>query len=246
MPKRKIALQSKKNTRALRRPASPLLLLAAQCGSPGSFTDDFSEPLGALFMAHLADQFAEALANDKLEAALSMLAGCPQLALIPCRKALYSALHWSCASTRLAPATRALLLLGCDPLGYPLGGSASDDESTNTPLRWAVSSGNLDSLRALLSAGASPTLGDLHEACRNAQGACAIAILDSAPQLDPFAPVGRMGVHCHATLAQAARSLRNPINDGRLRVEQALAAFERRSLMGLFPKASENRASKRL
>jgi hypothetical protein len=206
---------------------SPLSRLATLC-------QPFNEPSAdaqpsPVFIAMLCEQFAEALADDKLESAMAMLAGCPQLALLPCRKALYSALHWSCASVRLAPATRALLELGCDPWGYPARNDSAD--ASNTPLRWAVSSGNLESLRALLHAGALPTLGDLHEACRNAQGACAMAILSSAPLLDPFEPIGPHGAHCYSALEEAARSLRNPINDYRLQVDQALAAFEQAALM---------------
>lgn len=211
-------------------PLSVLLELAESSESRGALTEPKSET--PLFMHHLGEQFAEALANEKLETALSMLAGCPSLATMPCRKALFSALHWSCASERLAPATRALLVLGADPMGFPLS-DKSADHASNTPLRWAVSSGNLPSLQALLRAGARPELADLHEACRNAQGACAMALLDARPDLDPFASIHDSS--CHQALVDSAKNLRSPIEEKRLHVDEALAQFERIALNSLCP-----------
>lgn len=205
------------------RSKSPLQRLALDIANPALF-ECISQD--SIFMRHLGEQFASALADGKIETALAMLAGCPALARLPCKKALFSALHWSCASVALAPATRALLLLGCDPLGYPGEYPNDVERASNTPLRWAISSGNLPSLSALLAAGAKPDINDLYEACRNAEGACAIAIMTAAPHLNPFEPTGQAGLNCHQALIDAAESTRNPFNESRLLIDEALSDFE--------------------
>lgn len=205
------------------RKKSPLQRLALDIANPALF-ECISQD--SIFMRHLGEQFASALADGKIETALAMLAGCPSLARLPCKKALFSALHWSCASVALAPATRALLLLGCDPLGYPGEYPNDVERASNTPLRWAISSGNLPSLSALLAAGAQPDINDLYEACRNAEGSCAIAIMAAAPHLNPFEPTGHGGLNCYQALIDAAESTRNPFNESRLLIDEALSSFE--------------------
>lgn len=189
---------------------------------------------GGEFMRRLADQFTAAVADGKLESSMAMLAGCPELAKMPCRKAFFSALHWSCANVSLAPVTRALLSLGCDPLGFPSPEQGAEGRH-NSPIRWAASSGNLPALSALLGAGARPDLEDLMEACRNAQGACAMAIVEAAPELDPFAPAVAGGACCFDALREAAASLRCAVNDKRLQVDEALGCFEALALARQLP-----------
>jgi ankyrin repeat protein len=177
-------------------------------------------------MAHLAEQFACAVADGQLESSLAMLAGCPGLASIPCRKALYSSLHWSCASVKLAPLTRALLALGCPVDGFASTSGRSDSDS---PLRWAASCGNRESLDALLSYGARPVLTDLLEACRRARGACALAMLSAAPDLDPNeSPAGSES--CKSALVRASQEL-SPISSELAEgIQQALSYFEKLAL----------------
>jgi hypothetical protein len=214
------------------RSKSPLQRLALDIANPS-----FMAPISpdSVFMCNLGDQFASSLADGKIETALAILAGCPSLARLPCKKALFSALHWSCASAALAPATRALLFLGCDPLGYPGDYPNDVERASNTPLRWAISSGNLPSLTALLAAGAKPHIHDLYEACRNAEGACAIAIMTSASDLNPFEPIGHRGLTCHQALLEAAESNRDPFNESRLLIDEALSVFQAWALNHALP-----------
>lgn len=202
-------------------PRSPLGRLIAK-GGPASELGD-----SLFFSRALCDQFAQAVADENRETALAMLAGCPQLARMPCRKALHSALHWSCASPAMAPLAEALLRLGADPTGtFP--GEAPAREPANTPLRWAASSGSLRAVAALLGAGARPMLGDLREACRSGQGACGLAILDARPDLDPFADLD--GQSCHQALSAAVEGMTRGFAEGPRGARALMAAFERRAI----------------
>ena len=218
--------QAKKRGR-IKPQASPLGRLAKKHDfDKGWLFARLSDPK-SVNIGRLCDQFAQTVCDGHLEASMAMLAGCPALALLPCRKALFSALHWSCSIVSMSPLTHALLSLGCDPEGYPAPEHAGlSDRHHNSPIRWAVSSANRASLAALLSFGAKPEIDDLYEACRNAQGGCAIALMEAMPQADPFAPIGPYGQSCHQALLEAARTLRNPINADRLKVEQAASLFE--------------------
>lgn len=209
----------------------------AQSSPMGSLCQSFMEAehhrsldeLGSLYMRALSEQFATSVADGNLEASMAMLAGCPALARMPCAKSLISALHYSCASARMAPLTRALLALGCDPQGNPRApGQVADGSSS--PLRWAASSGSLGAIQALLKAGAKPKIGDLHEACRQARGDCVSALLSAAPKLDPFKPFGGHKTSCDAALRTAASERRAFSPENRLSIEMALADFERWAL----------------
>lgn len=207
--------------------ASPLAGLLQASGGSAFLVDGLPAPA---FMEALGSQLANALADGRLESALAMLAGCPGLALIPCRKAFFSALHWSCSSEQMAPATSALLSLGCDPAGYPLPESSPEERASNTPLRWAISSGSLLAVEALIAAGATPGIDDLFEACRNAQARCALAIAEARPDLDPFEP-SRPGLpHCVQALFEAAAALSPGERAKRPLLAEALSHFEARSL----------------
>lgn len=180
-----------------------------------------------VFSRALCDQFAQAVADENRETALAMLAGCPQLARMPCRKALHSALHWSCASPVMAPLAEALLRLGADPTGVMPGGDTVC-EPVNTPLRWASSSGSLRAVKALLAAGVLPELSDLREACRSGQGACGLAIFEARPELDPFADLD--GQSCHQALDAAVSSMTLFNAEASISARALMAAFERRAI----------------
>lgn len=215
--------------------ASPLAALLACSGDSPAMRRGHPSPA---FLDALGSELANALADGRLECALAMLAGCPALALMPCRKAVFSALHWSCSSERLAPATRALLALGCDPSGYPIPGSAPGERASNTPLRWAISSGSLPALLALISAGARPGLDDLFEACRNAQARCALAIAQARPDLSPFESPGPGLPHCFQALFDAAAALSPSDRAARPLLEEALCVFESRALLDSAPESA--------
>ena len=174
------------------------------------------------FARALAEQFLDAVADCKLEAALAMLAALPSLATRRERKAGRGALHWCCASPSMAPCAKALLALGCPVDGFE---PALDD----SPLRWAADAGSLEALEALLALGAPARPGDLLAACRRAHGACAMALVRARPALDPFA--GSQGLpSAFEALASACEAFSHPFNEQRLRAREALAFFERLAL----------------
>ena len=242
--------QSTQNVSNIIRPEdSPLGLLVQNNDYPDGWLYDGLSDVDSIHMFKLCEYFAQTVCDGRLEAAMAMLAGCPSLAKLPCRKAHFSALHWSCSIVAMAPLTQALLFLGCDPEGFPFfEHEPASERKHNSPIRWAVSSGNQQSLKALLSYGAQPEVDDLYEACRNAQGACAIALVAYLPQFDPFAPIGPSGQTCYQTLLDAAHTFKTPLNEHRLMVQQALSLFEFMSITSHVdsPDSAADTSNKRL
>lgn len=204
----------------------------------------------------LSEAFHKHLDQRDAHAALSALASEPELASRLPARAGHSPVHWACASAALAPVLEALLAMGACPQGrvlvdgelrLPLGCSQS-------PMEWAVSSGNAEAVGALARAGAPASPSFLLLACLSAEGACAVALLDAfGPEaLLPFEawerPVGEAGPPLSAWDALLLASERRFDPDIALRraIPLALSRFERLLLERASGSASSGKSSSRL
>lgn len=153
------------------------------------------------YFNRLAAAFFQHMDQQDAQAALAILASEPELARRLPARAGHSAAHWACASLALAPVLEALLALGACPLGRELRGEAPllPLGCSQTPMEWAICSGNDQAVAALALAGAPACPSNLLLACLAGQGGCALALLNACETsaLAPFdaleRPAGDMG-----------------------------------------------------
>lgn len=185
----------------------------------------------------LSEAFHRHLDQRDAHAALSALASEPELASRLPARAGHSAVHWASVSLCLAPVLQALLAMGACPLGRVL---VDDELSTplgcaQSPMAWAIGSGNPEGVLALARAGATASPSDLLMACLSGEGACACALLDAfgVEALRPFDPLdrpaGALGppISAWSALTQSAQRALDPAIERQRALPAAIARFER-------------------
>lgn len=184
----------------------------------------------------LSGSFFRSADAEDVFSLIALLAAEPELAARLPARANHSPAHWASASPILTPVLRVLLSLGASPLGHVLeGGALSPIEGCwQTPLQWAISSGNEEAIQALSEHGALATPEDLQRACLCGQGACALALLEAYGEqaLRPFDPLPRPRGFCGPPLSAldaielALTDHYNPLSERRRKILLAKSRLE--------------------